>query len=85
MSLMTILLLFITPILYPPSAPSRTPTSPSPALNPLVGVLETFRWAMLPDASPPGLLLYWSPPSRVWCSWPPASCISTASSIASRT
>ena len=27
------------------------------ALNPLVGVLETFRWTMLPDAPAPGLLL----------------------------
>jgi lipopolysaccharide transport system permease protein len=55
-SFMTILLLFITPILYPFS---EIPDDYQPfyALNPLVGVLETWRWAMLPDASAPGLLL----------------------------
>jgi lipopolysaccharide transport system permease protein len=49
-------LLFTTPILYPLSL---VPDSYQAlyALNPLVGVLETFRWAVLPDASAPGLLL----------------------------
>ena len=55
-SFITILLLFITPILYPFSAIPEA-YQPFYALNPLVGVLETFRWAMLPDASAPGLLL----------------------------
>ena len=49
---MTILLLFITPILYPFSAIPEA-YQPLYALNPPVGVLETFRWAMLPDASAP--------------------------------
>jgi lipopolysaccharide transport system permease protein len=53
---MTTLLLFITPILYPLSLIPGA-YQPLYALNPLVGVLETFRWAVLPDASPPGLLL----------------------------
>ncbi|HKF80026.1 MAG TPA: ABC transporter permease [Thermoleophilaceae bacterium] len=53
---MTTLLLFITPVLYPLSLISKA-YQPLYALNPLVGVLETFRWAVLPDASPPGLLL----------------------------
>jgi len=49
-------MLFVTPILYPLSL---VPDSYQAfyALNPLVGVLETFRWAVLPDASAPGLLL----------------------------
>jgi lipopolysaccharide transport system permease protein len=49
-------LLFTTPILYPLSL---VPDGYQAlyALNPLVGVLETFRWAVLPDASAPGLLL----------------------------
>jgi lipopolysaccharide transport system permease protein len=53
---MTTLLLFMTPILYPLSL---IPDAYQPlyALNPLVGVLETFRWAVLPDAHPPGVLL----------------------------
>lgn len=48
--------LFVTPILYPLSL---VPDSYQAlyALNPLVGVLETFRWTVLPDASAPGLLL----------------------------
>ena len=50
------LMLFITPILYPLSL-IPDDYQPLYVLNPLVGVLETFRWAMLPEASPPGLLL----------------------------
>lgn len=53
---MTQVLLFITPILYPLSlVPSEYQTLY--ALNPLVGLLETFRWTVLPDASAPGLAL----------------------------
>jgi lipopolysaccharide transport system permease protein len=49
-------LLFITPILYPLSlVPEEYRTVY--ALNPLAGLLETFRWTVLPDASPPGLTL----------------------------
>jgi homopolymeric O-antigen transport system permease protein len=49
-------LLFITPILYPLSL---VPDAYQElyALNPLVGVLETFRWTVLPGADAPGLLL----------------------------
>jgi lipopolysaccharide transport system permease protein len=50
------LLLFITPILYPLSL-IPDGWRELYAINPLVGVLETFRWAMLPDAGAPGLLL----------------------------
>jgi lipopolysaccharide transport system permease protein len=49
-------LLFITPILYPLSlVPDGYQALYS--LNPLVGVLEAFRWAVLPDAAAPGLSL----------------------------
>lgn len=51
-----LVLLFLTPILYPLSlVPDRYHTLYS--LNPLVGVMETFRWAMLPDAPAPGASL----------------------------
>lgn len=55
-SFMTIVLLFVTPVVYPLSEISES-YRPLYALNPLVGVMETFRWAMLPDADPPGALL----------------------------
>lgn len=46
-------LLFLTPILYPLSlVPDAYQAVYS--LNPLVGVLETFRWCVLPGASVPG-------------------------------
>jgi homopolymeric O-antigen transport system permease protein len=49
-------LLFITPILYPLNlVPDGYQALYS--LNPLVGVLESFRWAVLPDADAPGLSL----------------------------
>jgi lipopolysaccharide transport system permease protein len=49
-------MLFVTPILYPLSlVPDEYRTLY--ALNPLVGVLETFRWTVLPDAAAPGALL----------------------------
>ena len=53
---MITVMLFVTPILYPLSL---IPDSYQPlyALNPLVGVLETFRWTVLPGADAPGLLL----------------------------
>jgi lipopolysaccharide transport system permease protein len=51
-----LLLLFLTPILYPLSLiPDGYQVVYS--LNPLVGVLETFRWAMLPEAAAPDLAL----------------------------
>jgi homopolymeric O-antigen transport system permease protein len=50
------LMLFITPILYPLSL-IPDGWQELYAINPLVGVMETFRWAMLPDASAPGLQL----------------------------
>jgi lipopolysaccharide transport system permease protein len=51
-----LVMLFTTPILYPLSL---VPDGYQAlyVLNPLVGVLETFRWVMLPDAAAPGLLL----------------------------
>ena len=49
-------MLFVTPILYPLSlVPDQYRALY--ALNPLVGVLETFRWTVLPDAAAPGALL----------------------------
>jgi lipopolysaccharide transport system permease protein len=49
-------LLFVSPILYPLSlVPDGYRTLY--ALNPLVGVLETFRWTVLPDSPAPGTLL----------------------------
>ena len=48
--------LFITPILYPLSLiPDQYQTLYS--LNPLVGVLEAFRWTVLPGAAAPGALM----------------------------
>ena len=53
---MTQVLLFVTPILYPLSlVPSEY--RELYALNPLVGLLETFRWTVLADAPAPGLPL----------------------------
>jgi lipopolysaccharide transport system permease protein len=53
---MLMVVLFTSPILYPfhliPAA-----YRPLYALNPMVGVLETFRWTMLPGWPAPGLLL----------------------------
>jgi lipopolysaccharide transport system permease protein len=52
----TQVLLFVTPILYPLSlVPEEYRTLY--ALNPLVGLLETFRWTVLPHADAPGLPL----------------------------
>lgn len=51
-----LVLLFLTPILYPLSLiPDGYHTLYS--LNPLVGVMETFRWTMLSDAPGPGASL----------------------------
>ena len=48
--------LFVTPIVYPfdvvPDA-----AQPIYAINPMVGVLETYRWMLFPDAEWPGVLL----------------------------
>lgn len=51
-----LVLLFVTPILYPLSL---VPDGYHAllALNPLVGVMETFRWVMLPQADAPGAVL----------------------------
>jgi lipopolysaccharide transport system permease protein len=48
--------LFVTPIVYPFDT---VPDSVQPiyALNPLVGVLEAYRWMLFPDAQWPGALL----------------------------
>jgi lipopolysaccharide transport system permease protein len=48
--------LFVTPIIYPFD---QVPEAVQPfyALNPLVGVLETYRWMLFPDADWPGWLL----------------------------
>ena len=53
---MTLMLVFISPVVYPLS---EVPEGLQPiyALNPMTAVLEGFRWCMLPNAEPPGLLL----------------------------
>lgn len=49
-------LIFVTPVLYPLAlVPDRFQALYS--LNPLVGVMEGFRWALLPDAPAPGLVM----------------------------
>jgi lipopolysaccharide transport system permease protein len=49
-------LIFVTPVLYPLSIiPSSYRILYS--LNPFVGVLETYRWLVLPDAPAPGAVL----------------------------
>lgn len=50
---LTQILLFVTPILYPSDVvPTRLQALH--ALNPLAGMVETFRWTVLPDAPFPG-------------------------------
>lgn len=53
---MTLVLLFVTPILYPLSRIPHTYRAIY-ALNPLVGIFESFRWSVLPHAPAPGALL----------------------------
>jgi lipopolysaccharide transport system permease protein len=48
--------LFITPIVYPFDLVPES-VQPIYALNPMVGILETYRWLLFPDAPDPGLLL----------------------------
>ena len=48
--------LFATPVLYSLDVVPEA-ARPVLALNPMVGVLEGFRWALLPDAPAPGPLL----------------------------
>ena len=48
--------LFVTPIVYPfDTVPDAV--QPIYALNPMVGVLETYRWMLYPDADWPGPLI----------------------------
>ena len=46
--------LFLTPVVYPSSLLEQ-PWQTLYALNPMVGVVEGFRWALLGVATPPGL------------------------------
>ncbi len=48
--------LFVTPIVYPFDTVPES-VQPIYALNPLVGVLEAYRWMLFPDADWPGALL----------------------------
>ncbi|HWV87568.1 MAG TPA: ABC transporter permease [Capillimicrobium sp.] len=48
--------LFVTPIVYPFDVVPEA-AQPFYALNPMVGVLETYRWMIFPDADWPGALL----------------------------
>jgi lipopolysaccharide transport system permease protein len=51
--------LFMTPIAYPSSLLSE-PWRTIYALNPMVGVVEGFRWALLDTNTPPGLMVFFS-------------------------
>jgi lipopolysaccharide transport system permease protein len=57
---LTQVLLFVTPILYPLSLVPHA-LRPLMALNPFTGVIEGFRWAVLPPADPPNALVVLSP------------------------
>ena len=46
--------LFATPIAYPSSCSCRSAGARSTALNPMVGVVEGFRWALLGTGTAPG-------------------------------
>ncbi len=48
--------LFITPIVYPLQSVPKS-AQPFYAINPMVGVLETYRWMLFPHAQAPGLLV----------------------------
>jgi lipopolysaccharide transport system permease protein len=48
--------LFMTPVIYPLALVPHN-LQPIYAINPMVGVLELFRWAVLPGVAFPGLLL----------------------------
>jgi lipopolysaccharide transport system permease protein len=52
----TLILLFISPVMYPLSEVPEA-VRPIYAINPLTGVLEGFRWCLIPGTDPPGLLL----------------------------
>jgi lipopolysaccharide transport system permease protein len=49
-------LIFVTPVVYPLSLIPKE-AQPIYALNPLVGVFETFRWILFPGSPSPGWLL----------------------------
>lgn len=53
---MLLLLMFVTPVVYPLSLVPEE-FQPLYALNPMVGVLEGFRWCILQDTPFPGFLL----------------------------
>jgi lipopolysaccharide transport system permease protein len=48
--------LFATPVVYPSSI-IPAPWRPLYGLNPMAGVVEGFRWALLGKSDPPGALL----------------------------
>ena len=48
--------LFVTPIVYPFDLVPKA-VQPIYAINPMVGVLEAFRWMLFPDAQWPGALI----------------------------
>jgi lipopolysaccharide transport system permease protein len=54
---LTQLWMFATPVAYPSSLVPR-PWQALYGLNPMAGVVEGFRWALLPNADPPGALLW---------------------------
>jgi lipopolysaccharide transport system permease protein len=57
---LTQIFLFATPILYP-LALVPAGSRPLMALNPYSGVVESFRWVLLPGADPPSALFVLSP------------------------
>lgn len=50
--------LFVTPIIYPFALVPHA-AQPIYALNPVVGVLELYRWTLFADAPFPGLIVLW--------------------------
>ncbi len=54
---LTQILLFITPVVYPSSLLSE-PWRTIYGINPMVGVIEGFRWALLGTSTPPGMMVF---------------------------
>jgi lipopolysaccharide transport system permease protein len=50
--------LFATPIAYPSSLIKKEPWHTLYAINPMVGVVDGFRWSILGSGRPPGVILF---------------------------
>ena len=75
---------FATPVVYPSSlVPEKWRLLYG--LNPMAGVVDGFRWALLGKAEPPGPMLWVSVGQRGACSWSAGCSTSAAWSGRSRT